>query len=124
MKRVGRCRGMIGFEGLEVSCIIGIYQNERVQPQEIIVDLKVTVDTVLGDTPQFLNYNELANCVVREATQGRHQLLEALAIHALDRLFSDFPVHWAWIRLRKPQAIADAVCAIVEFERHAEQEST
>lgn len=124
MKRAGGCRGIIGFEGLQVSCIIGIYQNEREQPQEIIVDLKVAVDTVLEDPPQFLNYNELAASIKQEAMQGRHRLLEALAIHALDRLFADFPVHWAWIRLRKPQAIPDAVCALVEWERHATPERT
>ncbi len=113
-------KGIIGFEGLKLNCIIGIYPEERTAPQDLIIDLKVQYDVTkciqAQSMEQALDYVQLA-AVSRKIAEKRHFLLEALAHDILDRIFNEFNVNWAWIKIRKPQAIPGAQHAFVELER-------
>lgn len=117
-------KGAIGFEGLKISCIIGTHTHERTEAQPILVDLRVGTDfrpsAQTDSLSATVDYNKLSQIIVEEASKGQYRLLETLASHALDRILLNTLIQWAWIRLRKPQAIQDASYAIVELERHRE----
>jgi dihydroneopterin aldolase len=110
----------IGFTGLKVRCLIGILPHECVEPQEIVISLKMllppreSMDDTLSST---IDYTELARDCRRNAALGHHGLLETLAAHLIERLFGRYHCTYAWIRIEKPAAIPDAACAFVEHEK-------
>lgn len=114
-------QGIIGFEHLKIFCIIGVKPEERLQQQEIFVDLKVESDfsrcTVSGNLQQTVDYVKLAEVCTSLAQKGSYHLLENFAHHALKKLLDDFPISWAWIRVKKPNAVANAQFTFVELKR-------
>lgn len=121
-------KGLIGFEGLTVSCIIGILPRERMVLQDLVVDLKVVFDTsreaLNDDTLPRIDYTVLADIVATEAKNGRYQLIETLASKVLDLVSAKYDLAWAWIRLRKPAAIPGAIGAILELERDFSEDAS
>lgn len=113
-------KGVVGFEGLTVSCIIGTRSIERQIPQALIVDLKVSFDTsseaLSDDSAPRVDYTVLSDLVTQEAMNGRYQLMETLAARTLESVLARYQLSWAWIRLRKPGAIPGAAAAVLELE--------
>jgi 7,8-dihydroneopterin aldolase/epimerase/oxygenase len=114
-------KGMIGIQDLQIRCIIGIYQNERSQEQEIYVDLKVQTDFSKclrsGSITETIDYTQLAKICSDFAKGKKYELLETFAGDVLDEIFRTYPVNWGWIRIKKPKAIPHAAFATVELEK-------
>jgi dihydroneopterin aldolase len=114
-------QGIVGFKDLSISCIIGDFPEERDNEQLIFIDLKVQTDIsrcmhsdILKDT---ISYVDLAEICTNQACSQKYHLLEALANNILERIFADFPVSWAWIKVKKPKALPSALYAFVELEK-------
>jgi len=115
-------RGTTGLRALEISCIIGIYERERSEPQPVLVDIELDYD--LGGAAasdaiaEAVDYDVVATELTRLAQQGRFALLETLAERAAARLFERLPaVRAIRMEIRKPRAVAEAACAFVRVER-------
>jgi dihydroneopterin aldolase len=69
--------------GIEVRCIVGVYPHERDQPQPLIVDLALHLDTsVAGEREQMsatVDYGRLAGEVRFLLESCRFRLLETAA---------------------------------------------
>lgn len=106
--------GKIGFEELKVAnIIIGMEPYERIVPQDILVDLKVTIDlqkiSETNDIASSVNYVKLADLAAKEAREGEYLFIDVLAQEILRQVFADYPqVEEAFIRIQKPAAIPDA----------------
>ncbi|MEC7840484.1 MAG: dihydroneopterin aldolase [Chlamydiota bacterium] len=115
--------GAIGFDKLKIRCIIGVNPEERVVEQEIFVCLRVRFDFSKASASDCISdsvdYVRLSQICTDLALSNRYQLLEKFAVDILERVFSEFPVISAWVRIEKPQAIASADHACVELERVA-----
>jgi 7,8-dihydroneopterin aldolase/epimerase/oxygenase len=113
--------GIVGFEKLKISCIIGVEPWERTSVQEIFVDVKVQTDffqaAKTDDLSYAINYVELANICERVAQNG-YFLLETYAANALEEILEKFPVEWASFSVRKPGALSNAVCSFVEIKKY------
>lgn len=110
----------IGLEGLSVSCIVGCYEEERLQPQEIIVECSVILSDYLkrDDLSSTVNYEEIMNLIIEAATKGKFHLIELLAETICNGLFAHFPqVATAKITIRKPQALSGRAVPYVYVER-------
>lgn len=116
--------GMIGFQHHRIFCIIGVLPEERVHEQEIYVDLKVQINFAaciqFERIEETISYVDLANICTELAQKQKYQLLEVLANAILDCLAKDVRIQWAWVRIKKPQAIPTAEYAMVELERQME----
>ncbi len=73
----------ITLSDLEVECRVGVTEAERAQPQLLRISLELQADLsaaartdALGDT---LDYQAVAEAVVRRCRQGQWQLIEKLA---------------------------------------------
>jgi len=115
--------GILGIHRRRISCVIGVYPEERQQEQILIVDAKIKVHIThclasdeLIDTVDYLLIAELCT---RLAQEKKYFLLERLASDILEACLSRFQALWGWVRIEKPLAIADAACAFVELERFA-----
>jgi dihydroneopterin aldolase len=94
----------IEVRGLRVMARCGVLPEEveRVQPFEI--DLDVAVDlSVAGasdDLADTVDYGAMVDRVV-EATNGHHDLMEALANHIASAVLDDARIHTVTVTVRK-----------------------
>src|SRR5688500_11768069 len=115
-------KGYIGFDQYKLDCIIGVYPHERQTKQTIFVDLQVEADfskcSKSDDIADTVNYEQLAELCIHLAESGKFALLETFACEILKSIFLKFNVTWAWVRIKKPQALANADYTVVELERY------
>lgn len=107
---------LIGFENLRLSCIIGVYPEERLVEQNLFVDLRVTIQPIkedrIEDTLDYVVLAELCGAVAKQ----NHQLIESFAKEVLNQILKIDNVEKAWIRVKKPNALLHAQHTFVEME--------
>lgn len=110
-------KGIIGFQNLRIDCIIGVLPHERLNEQSIYIDLKVkpALENNIDNLEKTIDYITLSQ-LCQHLANSNFQLIETYAISVIRKIFENHPVSWAWIRVRKPSAIANSDGAIVEFE--------
>lgn len=108
-------------KGLEIEAILGIFPEERLKPQPVILDLEFLVDTSDAVTSENIentvSYAVVAEEVTALAINGRFQLVETLAQACADLLLQTFTVPWVRVTVTKPQAVANAKGVGVMIER-------
>lgn len=116
---------IVGITQHRISCIIGIYPEERQSEQTLLIDLKVKLDVwqclrsgLMEDTVDYVMLAELCT----QLAQKKYRLLETFASEILDQCMQQFPILWGWVRISKPSAIPTAACAYVELEQNQKDE--
>jgi dihydroneopterin aldolase len=107
----------IGFDGLKIRCIIGILPQERLEEQEIFVNVRVTLSRsgstdILDST---VDYRLLARIAEELARDGKYQLVETLAENIASAYRKLEGIQEVFIRICKPSAIPNAKAAVVEY---------
>ena len=107
--------------GLVLSSSIGVYDDERLAPQPIRVDLELGVispdDPTAEELGQVVDYAALTRRV-RELVGSRHfDLVETMAEALAALCLEDQRVISARVRIEKPNAIPDAAGVGVELDR-------
>lgn len=115
--------GTVGFRDLQVSCIIGIHERERVMEQPLVVDLEVECDFRLvvasGRVEDGIHYGELSTFVADFLRRGQFGLLEVAGAQLLDALFQEFErILGASLEIRKPDALGGAAIPFVRLRQH------
>ena len=98
---------------LSVVGIIGIKPDERVNPQEILVNVAMGVDTspaaASDDIRDAANYRTIAKAIIAHIEQGEPMLVERLAQEIADIVLATEPkVREVEIRVEKPGALRHA----------------
>jgi dihydroneopterin aldolase len=118
-------RDRIFIEELRVDCIVGIYPHERKQPQPLIVELELALDTAeaayTGRIAATCDYARVADEVATLLGFRRYKLLEMAAEELAAMLFGVHPMlDQLRVRLHKPEALRGrARAAGVEITRRA-----
>lgn len=111
--------GIVGFENHKIRCIMGCLPEERQNEQDIFIDLKVGVDFLRcaesDDLKDAINYVVLAQICTELAQQKKYRLQEAYAKELLTLLLNESNIYWAWVKIKKPMALASAEYATVEL---------
>jgi FolB domain-containing protein len=114
---------VIRINDLKVRALIGAYSWEKVNKQELVINITIEYDTskaCLSDKlKDALNYESVAAKAVKIAEGERYILLEKLASKLLAGIMSDRRVQAAHVRVDKPHALAQA--RGVSFELSAER---
>ena len=114
---------VIRINDLKVRALIGTYSWEKVNKQELVINIAIEYDAskaCLSDKLRdALNYESVAAKVIRTAERSRHSLLEKLASKLLAGIMSDQRVEKAYVRVDKPHALPQA--RSVAFELSAER---
>lgn len=117
--------GLIGIKNHQIHCKIGVYPEEHLNEQIIYVDLKIKSDFSAciqsENIQEGIDYCELAKLCTDLATERHYCLLESLASDILNHCMQLFKPEWAWISIRKPEAIKTAEYAYIELERYSEK---
>lgn len=106
---------------LLLDASIGIYPEERVKPQKILINMDLWVAETPGEPPrsyaEVVCYEALVNRTKALLTQGHVDLVETLAERLAGLCLEDVRVLRARVRVEKPDAIAEAAGVGVEIER-------
>ena len=95
----------IGFFELQVTCIIGLNDAERINKQLILIDLEI-------ETKDFIDYTALADLCKQIAIEGQFLLLETLAEEIMQQLRTKWSGSLS-LTIKKPAAIPGAAYAFV-----------
>jgi len=112
---------LIKINDLKVRTIIGAHPWERVNKQEIGINMTIEYDASKAcrsdSLKDALNYEAVAAQVIKTAKRSRCALLERLAARLLKGVMCDRRVQGAYVRVDKPHALPEARC--VSFELSA-----
>jgi len=101
--------------------IIGITENERAQPQDILINITLFVDTrVAAESDSIdhcVNYRTVAKKILAHAEQVKRHTVEALAGDIARLCLEDQAVDHVRIRVEKPGAVRFSQSVGVEIER-------
>jgi FolB domain-containing protein len=98
---------------LSVTGIIGIKPDERVNPQEILVNATMWVDTSAAarsdDIQDAANYRTISKAIIAHIEQGKPMLVERLVQELADLILGIEPkVEEVEVRVEKPGALRHA----------------
>jgi D-erythro-7,8-dihydroneopterin triphosphate epimerase len=103
-KRLGMV-DRIFIERLRLRCKIGVTEEERRDPQEVIVDVNMFLDlqraTDTGDLKDTVNYREVREIIADFVSKGEFTLLEALAGGIASLCLKSARVGRVTVRVRK-----------------------
>ena len=109
------------IKDIQVRGIIGVYDWERAQPQDILINLELYADLRrAGQTDKLaecINYHTLATQVQAHAETAARFTVEALAEDIAHICLADPRVHSVRVRVEKPGAVPFARSVGVELER-------
>lgn len=107
------------IKNLTFLCIVGILENERITPQKVIVNLKVTYDY---DGENFINYAKLCEYIENDMQEIKYFLLEDAISSLLEKIKYTYPkIEKMTIEILKPDILQNAVVGLkkkVIFEKN------
>jgi FolB domain-containing protein len=115
---------IIRINDLKIRTLIGAYSWERINKQELIINITIEYDASKAcrsdKLKDALNYESVAKKVIKTVEVSRYTLLEKLVCKLLEGIMSDRRVLKAYVRVDKPQALPQARCVSFELstERH------
>lgn len=104
---------------LEVMALIGIYDQEKVKPQRIVVNIDLSVKEGAGDDDisHVVSYEIVVKKVEAIIAEGHVNLVETLCEKIAASCLTDKRVVAARVRVEKPDIIPNARSVGVEIER-------
>ena len=104
---------------LVVASSIGIYEYERQKPQQVRVNVLVTIEHDAGDNMHaVLNYETIVEGVRAIAAAGHIELVEIFASRVIERCFEDPRAIGVWVSVEKLEPYPEAESVGVVMERH------
>jgi dihydroneopterin aldolase len=96
---------IIGIQGLELQARVGVPDEERVQPQRLLVDLRfvsVHQPADLDDNISLtVDYHAVSLRVSEIAAERDRKLIETLADEIAVKLLAEFSLRWIETTIRK-----------------------
>lgn len=106
---------------LLLPCSIGVHQHEKVEPQQIRINLDLAVkestDTLNDQIKNVVNYEEIVIGVRALIARGHVNLVETLADDIATMCLEDLRVRSVLVRIEKLDVFEDATSVGVEIER-------
>ena len=106
---------------LKVNVSIGIYPQEKIGLQEVLVTLtlkmdleKAKISDAIEDT---LDYDKVVGCILDISQQKHYHLIEHFAFCCKEKMTTSFPeIQGCKVRVEKPTALPQARSSAVEIE--------
>ena len=100
----------IHIDRLEIECIIGLLDFERVTRQLVTVDIEADYEYSTGS---FVDYSKIVQGVSTHLIEQRYELLEDALVGVRDTIFESFPaVRDLYIKIGKPDILPDCSVAL------------
>jgi dihydroneopterin aldolase len=96
---------IIGIQGLELQARVGVPDEERAQPQRLLVDLRFTSVHQPADLDDNISltvdYHAVSLRVSEIAAERDRKLIETLADEIAVKLLAEFSLRWIETTIRK-----------------------
>jgi D-erythro-7,8-dihydroneopterin triphosphate epimerase len=106
---------------LAVSCIVGINPRERIIPQTVLIDIRLTCDLARAaagdDIADTVDYKTLKDELLAVLEPSAFFLIERMAEVVAERCLSRAGVAGVRVTVDKPGALTGARSVAVEIER-------
>lgn len=110
----------LSINGLKTLCRIGTTEHEQRNPQEIIIDLEISIDAAVAaktdDVRDAVDYAAIVGDVKELAEEAPFALMETLAEEIAAMLLEEFGTEAVRVRVSK-KALAEIDNASIEIER-------
>ncbi len=111
----------IEIEAIDVFCIIGVRDRERIEKQRILISLQIYCDLrQAGQSDRIadtIDYSRLKNKVAEFVEQSDFFLVEKLATEVAKLILQLNTVNEVKVRIEKPDALSGAKTVAVEISR-------
>ena len=111
----------IFVKGLKVNCIVGILDFERVNSQDLIIDLELEKDLKkagkTGNLDLSVDYALLSKMVSEYIIKRKAKLLEELGVELCDLILEKFDILKVTVTLNKPMAVANTTAVGVQISK-------
>lgn len=108
---------------LRATGIVGVKSPERDQPQTLLVNIVLYLDTkpagLTDDIRDTVSYSTAAKTVLARVAETQFFTLEALADDLARMLLTKFGINAVTIRIEKPEFVANTARVGVEIFREA-----
>ncbi|MGD2018150.1 MAG: dihydroneopterin aldolase [Planctomycetota bacterium] len=120
----GRAPDLVKIRNLRAWSLIGVHDHERVQRQELRIDVWIEADqraaAASDDIARAVDYSAVARAFREHAGKSTHQLIETLAEELAQVALGEFGAEAVRISIEKPGAVPGTDSVGVEIERRAE----
>lgn len=112
----------IFIEQIAVDAIIGVYDQERIIKQPLLIDIELQYDAAQAcasdKIEHALDYHKICLSVHKFVSESKYQLIEALAQKLATRVLSDRRVFSVRVNISKPQALEQAQTVRFELTKY------
>jgi len=103
---------IIDIEDLKFQCIIGILDFERVQEQDVIINLAIDYEY----KNEFINYADVVTFVKKEMIKNKFLLIEDALSYLSTHLKKKFPlINILNLKITKPSILPDAKVSVSDI---------
>lgn len=111
----------IRIEQLELECLVGINEWERLAKQRITVDIAMNVDlSAAGKSDSIrdtIDYQVVVDAITAEVNSSSYKLVEALAARIAEICMADERAESVEVTLRKPGALKNTTAVGITIRR-------
>jgi len=111
----------IAIKNIEVSCLIGINPDEKINPQSIIINLKLfTSFEKASQSDQIedtVNYSTLVKSIKEFISKSKFNLLEAMGEKLSQKILEDKKIKEVEIEIIKPDALTNSEKVSIIIQR-------
>jgi dihydroneopterin aldolase len=109
------------LRGLEIECVIGVFDWERETKQKVVVDLEMEWDIRPAarddDLEKAVDWKKVTHALLEVVGESRFKLVESLAERVAEIVVTRFDVPQVRVRLEKPGAVRASSSVGVEIVR-------
>jgi len=114
--------GTVEIADLEIRCIVGILERERVQEQTIYIDIEIDCDFAEAerteDVAHAVDYAAVSSLITEWVQDEKFKLIETMAERACTLIFTKWPIaKRAMVRVKKPEAVDGTRFTAVRVDR-------
>jgi len=105
---------------LNVTCLVGIYPEERIKKQKLVFNIEInsSINSFKDDISDVIDYSKIENDIVLFVEKSNFFLIETLANEVASIVLNDKRIEWVRVRIDKPQALKYSKSAAVEIEKN------
>lgn len=111
---------IIRIKNLLVRTIIGFNPEERVNRQDVIINIEIEVDVSRAVNTDhqdgIYNYKAITKTVITFVSESKYNLLEKLTHEVLELIMKDERVIWAKVEIDKLRALRFSDSVSIELE--------
>jgi len=109
---------------LVIPCIIGVFEHERKEKQNVILTIELAIDTQkAGKTDNLedtVSYSDIAHEITEMVSNSQFKLLEKFADEVAIICLKDKRIKQVKVHVEKPKALKQAASAAIEIIRDNE----